>query len=189
MPPILPLLPVKQVSKKPLVTISAVYNSPLSLRQVGNLCGKRFCFGCKALVCVRAGTEQGEARVKVPGSSPLMETRTISRRALNTVVNARLRELFAIIRARLEDVDLLHRLHAGAVVTGGGAAMKGIDALVQRELGMPVRTGVPCNIDGLSDERHPEAFAAVAGALIYAHRNYEEKSIFQSIFGSLLGRK
>lgn len=130
--------------------------------------------------------DSGEERVKVPGSSPLMESRTISRRALNTVVNARLRELFSIIREKLEDVDLLHRLHAGAVITGGGAAMRGIDALIQRDLGMPVRTGFPVNIDGLAEERHPEAFAAVAGALLYAHRNYEEKSIFHTIFGGFL---
>ena len=132
------------------------------------------------------GTNNGEPRVKIPGSSPLMESRTISRRALDTVVNARLRELFLILREKLEEVDLLHRLHAGAFITGGGAAMRGIDALIQRELGMPVRTGVPINVDGLSEERHPEAFAAVAGALLYAHRNYEEKSLFRTIFGGFL---
>ncbi len=132
------------------------------------------------------GASGGEPRVKVPGSSPLMESRTVSRRALDTVVNARLKELFFIIRERLEELDLLHRLHAGVVLTGGGAAMRGLDALVQRELGMPVRTGLPIHVDGLSEERNPEAFAAVAGALLYAHRNYEEKSLFQSIFGGLL---
>lgn len=132
------------------------------------------------------GANSGEPRVKIPGSSPLMESRTISRRALDTVVNARLRELFVILREKLEEVDLLHRLHAGAFITGGGAAMRGIDALIQRELGMPVRTGMPINVDGLSDERHPEAFASVAGALLYAHRNYEEKSLFRTIFGGFL---
>ena len=132
------------------------------------------------------GTNSGEPRVKIPGSSPLMESRTISRRALDTVVNARLRELFGILREKLEEADLLHRLHAGAFITGGGAAMRGIDALIQRELCMPVRTGVPINVDGLSDERHPEAFASVAGALLYAHRNYEEKSLFRAIFGGFL---
>ena len=132
------------------------------------------------------GTNSGEPRVKIPGSSPLMESRTISRRALDTVVNARLRDLFGILREKLEEADLLHRLHAGAFITGGGAAMRGIDALIQRELCMPVRTGVPINVDGLSDERHPEAFASVAGALLYAHRNYEEKSLFRAIFGGFL---
>ncbi len=132
------------------------------------------------------GASGGEPRVKIPGSSPLMESRTISRRALDTVVNARLKELFFIIREKLEEQDLLHRLHAGVVLTGGGAAMRGLDALIQRELGMPVRTGIPIHIDGLAETRNPETFAAVAGALLYAHRNYEEKSFFQSIFGGLL---
>lgn len=132
------------------------------------------------------GASDGEPRVKVPGTTPLMESRTISRRALDTVVNARLKELFLILREKLEDLDLLHRLHAGVILTGGGAAMRGIDTLIQRELGMPVRVGLPVHVDGLSEVRHPEAFAAVAGALLYAHRNYEEKSLFQTIFGGFL---
>jgi len=132
------------------------------------------------------GASGGEARVKVPGSTPLMESRTISRRSLDTVVNARLRELFYIVRERLEELDLLHRLHSGVVLTGGGAAMRGLESLVQRELGMPARIGLPIHIDGLAEERNPESFAAVAGALLYAHRNYEEKSLFQTIFGGLL---
>ncbi len=136
--------------------------------------------------CVLIGASGGEPRVKIPGSSPLMESRTVSRRALDTVVNARLKEIFFIIRERLEEQDLLHRLHAGVVLTGGGAAMRGLDALIQRELGMPVRTGAPIHINGLANEPHPESFAAVAGALLYAHRNYEEKSLFDTIFGGLL---
>ena len=135
--------------------------------------------------CAIIGASTGEPRVKVPGSSPLMESRTISRRALDTVVNARLRETVDIIRDKLQESDLLHRLHAGVVVTGGGAAMRGLDALLQRELGMPVRTGMPVHVDGLAEERNPEVFAAVAGALLYAHRNYEEKSIFGDIFGRI----
>ena len=136
--------------------------------------------------CAMIGVTGGEPRVKVPGSSPLMESRTISRRALDTVVNARLKELLGIVRERLEEHDLLHRLHTGVVVTGGAAAMRGLDALIQRELGMPVRVGTPIHVDGFTSERNPESVAAVAGALLYAHRNYEEKSLFQSIFGGFL---
>ena len=123
-------------------------------------------------------SETASARVKLPGSSPLMESRTVSRRALDTVVNARLRELFAVIRETLEEHDLLHRLHAGVVLTGGAAAMRDIDELARRELGMNVRMGRPTCVDGLDDEEHPEAFAAIAGALAYAHNNYAEKPIF-----------
>ena len=69
------------------------------------------------------------------------------------------------------------------MLTGGGAALKGLPELVRRELGAEVRLGAPTQIDGLDDTTFPPSFAAVAGALMYAHRNYEEKSIFQSIFG------
>jgi cell division protein FtsA len=126
-----------------------------------------------------AGLDQ--QRVKVPGSSPLIETRTISRRALDTVVNARLRELFTVIRETLEDLDLLNRLHAGVVLTGGGAAMRDLDALVSRELGMGARIGRPIHADGLDDEKFPAAFAAVSGALLFASRNYEEKGVIDSL--------
>jgi len=132
------------------------------------------------------GSDHGaSARVQVPGSSPLIETRTISRRALDTVVNLRLKELVSVIRGGLEDRDLLHRLHAGVVLTGGGAAMRGVDALIQRELGLPVRIGRPVNVDGLSDAENPASFAAVAGALMFAHRNYERKPLISSIFKGL----
>ena len=126
-----------------------------------------------------AGLEQ--QRVKVPGSSPLIETRTISRRALDTVVNARLRELFTVIRETLEDLDLLNRLHAGVVLTGGGAAMRDLDALVSRELGMGARIGRPIHVDGLENENFPAAFAAISGALLFASRNYEEKGVIDSL--------
>ncbi len=132
------------------------------------------------------GAEDGEStRVKIQGSSPLMESRTVSRRALDTVVNARLRELFAVIRETLEERDLLARLHAGVILTGGGAAMKNVDALVQRELGASVRIGRPIHVDGLEDETCPCSFAAIAGALLYAHRNYEEKPFLKNLFGGL----
>ena len=126
-----------------------------------------------------AGLEQ--QRVKVPGSSPLIETRTISRRALDTVVNARLRALFTVIRETLEDLDLLNRLHAGVVLTGGGAAMRDLDALVSRELGMGARIGRPIHVDGLENEKFPAAFAAISGALLFASRNYEEKGVIDSL--------
>lgn len=134
---------------------------------------------------VVGGDRSASARVQMPGATPLIEKRTISRRALDTVVNLRLKELLSIIRANLEERDLLHRLHAGVVLTGGGAAMNGLDTLVQRELGLPVRTGRPVHVDGLDDEESPASFAAVAGALMFAHRNYERKPLLPSIFKGL----
>ena len=128
------------------------------------------------------------ARVRIVGSSTLMENRTISRRALDTVVNARIKELLAVLRERLEEHGLLHRLHAGVVLTGGGASLRDIDTLVEQELLTNVRRGRPLNIAGLEDEAEPWTYATITGALLYAHRNYEEHSILDGLFGRFFAK-
>ena len=133
------------------------------------------------------GADEGKsARVKVElGENTLMDNRTISRRALDTVVNARLMELFTAIRETLEDQDVIHRLHSGVILTGGGARMKDIDRLAEQALGTSVRIGRPIHVDGLEDVEFPPAYATIAGALLYAHRNYEEKSLFDGFLGRI----
>jgi len=128
--------------------------------------------------------ENSTARVKVEqGENTLMDNRTVSRRALDTVVNARLMELFTMIRETLEDQDVLHRMHSGAVLTGGGARMKDILPLAEQVLGLSVRIGRPINVDGLDDVEFPAEYATIAGALLYAHRNYEEHSVISDLLG------
>ena len=131
--------------------------------------------------------ENGDSsRVRVElGENTLMDNRTISRRALDTVVNVRLMELFTAIRETLEDQDIIHRLHSGVILTGGGAHLKNIDRLAEQSLGTNVRTGRPIHVDGLDDVEFSPAYATIAGALLYAHRNYEERSIFDDIFGRI----
>ncbi len=130
-----------------------------------------------------------QPRIKVElGENTLLDNRTISRRALDTVVNARMMELFTVIRETLEDQDLLHRLHAGIVLTGGGARLRGVEALAEQTLGMPARIGRPIHVDGLEDEEFPAAYATIAGVLLYASRNYEDHSILDGLFGRLFSR-
>lgn len=132
------------------------------------------------------GQYSGEsARTHLGGTSSLMESRTISRRALDTVVNARLKELFTVIRETLEEQDVLHHLHAGCILTGGGANLRGIEALAEKELGLSVRKGRPLAIDGLEKEPEPWNFAAIAGALLYAQRTDDSSSLLDGFFRRL----
>ena len=141
-------------------------------------------YEASALVAVPDGAS---ARVRVErGDNPLMDNRTISRQALNTVVNARLLELFTVLREALEDLDLLHRLHAGVVLTGGGARMADVATLAAQTLGANVRIGRPIRADGFDDEPFPAAFATIAGALLYASRNDDDPSFLGSLFGRFL---
>ena len=128
--------------------------------------------------------DDSRPRVKVEqGENTLMDNRTISRRSLNTIVNARVMELFTVLRETLVEQDILQRLHAGVVLTGGGAQLRDIQAVAGQALGATVRIGRPLQVDGLEDVPFPAAYATIVGCLLYAQRNYEDKSILNSIIG------
>ncbi|MCQ2389031.1 MAG: hypothetical protein MJ138_04910, partial [Kiritimatiellae bacterium] len=91
------------------------------------------------------------------------------KRALDVVVNARFAELFAIIREKLDDANLLHRIGAGVFLVGGGAQLAHVAELAETVLGLPTRvaTLVP-EIEGLEKKEFPAAYATVAGLLLLA---------------------
>jgi len=113
------------------------------------------------------GPDDASVRIPLPASTPGFTDASISLRALNTVVNARLSELFTIIRTKLDEENLLHRLNAGVFLTGGGSSMKNILPLAANVFGRAVSIGriVP-EIEGLENEPNPAALATIVGTLI-----------------------
>ena len=126
-------------------------------------------------------------RINIAGESPLLQTRTISRRSLNLVVHSRLKELFSILNDVLKDKMLLNELHS-IVLTGGVASLPGIAELAQTVFNIPTRIGNELNVDGFGERPHPEAYASLVGTLIHAMANTEpeESSFFGRLFGALL---
>ena len=113
------------------------------------------------------GPDDASVRIPLPATTPGFNAASISLRALNTVVNARLSELFTIIRTKVDEANLLHRLNAGIFLTGGGALMKNILPLASNVFGRAVRLGqiVP-EVEGLEQEKNPAALATIVGTLI-----------------------
>ena len=113
------------------------------------------------------GPDDGSVRIPIPASTPGFNAASISLRALNTVVNARLSELFTIVRTKIDEANLLHRLNAGVFLTGGGSSMKNILPLASNVFGRTVRLGqiVP-EVEGLEQEKNPAALATIVGTLL-----------------------
>ena len=88
-----------------------------------------------------------------------------------------------MIRETLEENDLIHRLHAGVVIAGGGAGMRDIEALAEQELGLGVRRGRPLHVDGLEDVPDPWSYATISGALLYSQRTGDDAGFLNSILG------
>ena len=107
------------------------------------------------------GPDDGSVRIPIPASTPGFNAASISLRALNTVVNARLSELFTIVRTKIDEANLLHRLNAGVFLTGGGSSMKNILPLASNVFGQIVP-----EVEGLEQEKNPAALATIVGTLI-----------------------
>ena len=130
--------------------------------------------------------EDGTIRVPVPSPMPGFKAASISRRALNTVVNARMQELFTIIRSKIDDENLLHRLNGGIVFTGGGAALPNVVQLAISVFGCNARlaTIVP-EVQGLDKvtSAPPYACATIAGLLLRAAATESRPSLMDYFKG------
>lgn len=89
--------------------------------------------------------------------------RTVSRTLLHEVIEARVQEIFQMLRAEVRRVGYDGLLPAGVVLTGGTALLPGIEEVARDVLNMPVRIGVPTGLGGLADAIDTPAYATCVG--------------------------
>ncbi|MGH8460023.1 MAG: cell division protein FtsA [Stenotrophobium sp.] len=118
-------------------------------------------FGC-ALPEFTAHDEMIE--VKTVGDLPV---RRLSRHTLAEVIRPRYEELFRFIRKELHRSDFYDVIASGIVLTGGSAQMPGVRELAEAVFELPVRIGIPQNIQGLKDVVRNPAYATAVGLLLY----------------------
>ncbi len=129
-----------------------------------------------ALIDEESGTERITLKTAVG-----FEERTLSCKALHTVINARMDETLRVVRARLHEAGVLPHVGGGVVLTGGGAYLRRVTELAQRVFGAPCRIGVPVNVDGLEQEDQPAALCTAAGLALYGHMTYEDRGVLAPV--------
>ncbi len=117
----------------------------------------------------------GGERIPLPVDFGARE-RSLSLKALRTVVNARLDETLKIIRSKFVQDDVMAKLGAGIVFTGGGASLPGLVDLAQSVFGVPCMVGVPRNVFGLENVKDPHSFAVAAGLLLYGLKSWKAEN-------------
>lgn len=111
--------------------------------------------------------QQRDRVVSVPPTSDLSSAKNVRLFNLQTIINARMEELFGIIKQELEDRNLLHHIGGGIVLTGGGARLRGVTELAEKIFNLPCEIGRPYNISGLGVSMDAPELAAVLGMLRY----------------------
>jgi cell division protein FtsA len=92
--------------------------------------------------------------------------RTVNRRELSEVIEARMRETFELLRDELASAGP-GLLPAGVVLTGGASQLAGAGQLGREILGLPVRIAAPAGIGGLVDTLLTPAYATSIGLLLW----------------------
>ena len=117
--------------------------------------------------------------------------RTFDRKEVETVVKARLEDIFAEVRKKLKSAKYDQRLPEGIILVGGGAKMRDIDLFAKDALEAAVKIGVPQNLKGVSDAVEKPEFATAVGLALLAAEDsrYEAPSKNKSSKKSLKAPK
>ena len=99
------------------------------------------------------------------GGRPPLE---IDKRLLAQIIQPRMEEIFEIAALEIKRSGYSRHLSAGAVITGGGALIKGVAELAQEILGMPVKIGIPGGFSaGLVREIENPIYSTCVGLVLH----------------------
>jgi cell division protein FtsA len=99
--------------------------------------------------------------------------RTIRRREVCEIIEARMRETFELVRGEMARAGS-GMLPAGIILTGGAAQLAGAAELAREVLQMPVRIAAPTAIGGLTDTIMTPAYSTAVGLLQWGAQTLAE---------------
>ncbi len=117
--------------------------------------------------------------------------RKIPLESFNRITDARIRELFELIRNTIGKESFWNNLAAGCVLTGGGAKFFQTQAIFNQVCDLPSRIGKPFNVAAaIPQELNDPAYSTVYGALRYGYMlAMQEESRRSNGFGNTLKDK
>lgn len=109
-------------------------------------------------------------RIEVKSASG-REPKRILKKDLTTIIQLRMEEIFTLIKKEFLKQGFIGMLPAGVVLTGGGSKMQEMATLAERVLGMPVRIGIPRDVNGLTEIITDPIYSTGVGLIKYASSN------------------
>ena len=116
-----------------------------------------------------------EEVVSIPGISG-REPKEISFKSLAYIIQSRMEEVLDAVIYEIENSGYFDRLSAGIVITGGGALLKHLPALVKFKTGMDVRIGYPSEflVNDNNSEVNDPMFATSVGLILKGYEHIEK---------------
>ena len=103
------------------------------------------------------------------------EPKKITTEVLSQVIEPRITELYELVRNELHRSRMGNAIASGIVITGGSSMMKGMINLGETVFNMPVRVGVPRDVDGLLQVVENPRYATGIGLLKIGRDDLEKQ--------------
>ena len=111
-------------------------------------------------------------------------------RFLSQILEYRAREVFEYARDSLDEAGVRDLLLGGAVLTGGGSLLEGMDELAEKILGMRTRIAIPRRVRGDSEPVRKPQYSTAIGLLYFSAKNDDlrpkSKGARPTSFGSIV---
>ena len=101
------------------------------------------------------------------------ETERMRRLDICEIIEPRAEEILQMVLSELNDSGYASDMISYVVLTGGTASLEGIVELAEEVFQVPVRRGIPCGIEGLSEIVKNPVHATGAGLLLFAAKQQQ----------------
>lgn len=106
--------------------------------------------------------------ISIPAASQGFGGKMVRAITLNTIINARMDEIFTLVKSQIDRQCPNVPLSAGVLLTGGGAFLNGARDLGQKVFNVPCMHGKPYDVHGLPAAKDGPLYACHVGAIRYA---------------------
>lgn len=97
------------------------------------------------------------------------ETEKVSRKHVAEIIEARVMEIFQLVKEQLQNIGKDGLLPAGVVFTGGGSELEGLTELARQHLRLPAAVGYPvAPMSGIIDKIDSPLYATSVGLVLWA---------------------
>lgn len=107
------------------------------------------------------------------------KSRSIPRRDLADVLEARAEETLNLIQHDMKMSGLMPMMGSGVVLTGGASQLQGLVEMGEFIFEIPVRRGIPAGVGGLSDVVKLSEYATAVGLLMYGFKENKDEFVKQ----------
>jgi cell division protein FtsA len=166
---------------------SAIYTATIPVG--GNVLTSDISLGLKTTL---SEAEDVKKRLGATTRDERFDVRTLDGRATREHTTAELRQIVVprvletLRMARQKIVENVPRdvVLGEVVLTGGGAQLPGIEAIAEEVFGLPVRTGTPNTIGGLTDAMAAPQYATAVGLVLFGSNGEREDALRNGRRGS-----